>query len=190
MRVRNLFLTVGALSVLAMPAAAFAKAGDAQSFSASGYLCLTHLPDDMKAKVDSDGQVKLKARGEVLSGEITSSSGWDAVQGAAVVVTITKEESVFDLSNGQFAGEVKGDIAIASSEGLLIGNVSGSINGAFADPNDIVGTIYTSTPVVEWNVRGDKVKAEGAASATFTVDPGNPYAYCGTLSLSGSVRDR
>ncbi len=190
MRIRNILLAAGTLAILAMPATVLAKARhDVQPFSASGYLCLAQLPVDIQFAPTPVG-VKIEASGEVLFGQIQQSTGWDDIEGASVAVTIAKEESSFNFASKTFVGQIDGSIDIALASGPITGSVKGVISGAFADPNDIVGTIYTSTPRVVWEAEGADVKTTGIGSATFVVDPANPFAYCGTLNLVGVAKSK
>lgn len=124
------------------------------------------------------------ASGEQLSGNISSSAGWNDLAGAGVNVTITREVSLFDFTTNTFSGHVAGRLTLTTDSGVLEGTLQGTVSGAFADPNDLIGSIYASSANVKWPVNGPGARASGMAIASFTADP-DTGTFCGPLALNG-----
>ena len=178
----KIWLALVALLLLAAPTAAFAES--AQPFTASGNICLTQLPQRIRVAPQPTG-IRLIALGEKEAGVIVYSSGWDALNGAAVNITITREESVFDFTTLTFSGKINGTLVVTTTSKVLNGKLEGTVNGAFLDPSDILGSITGSSVQVNWLIKGKDAKASGQATASFAL---TGDGFCGPLSLDGTVR--
>ncbi|MFH1140214.1 MAG: hypothetical protein V1724_00765 [Chloroflexota bacterium] len=173
-----------ALVLLAVPAIALADSG--QPFTASGNICLDGLPQ-MKGVAPKPTGVRVVALGEKLAGVIVVSTGWDALEGAAVDITITNESSFFDFTTMTFLGEVNGSLTVTTADDVLEGKLEGTVSGVFLNPGDILGSIIESTTQVDWRVSSKDGKAWGEGNATFAAAPDGTF--CGPLDLAGSVRE-
>ncbi|MDO8749923.1 MAG: hypothetical protein Q7K03_02090 [Dehalococcoidia bacterium] len=173
-----------ALVLLAVPPIALADS--AQTFTASGNICLAGLPQIVVGSPQPTG-VRIVAKGEELAGGIAVSSGWDDLEGAAVDITITNESSFFDFTTGTFSGSLNGTLTVTTTEDdVLKGKLEGKVSGVFLDPEDILGSIIQSTTQVKWQVNSKDAKASGQGNATFTP---TELGFCGPLNLAGAVRE-
>ena len=182
---KRLLATLGAaagLLVWALPAPV--EAARSTAFNASARLCITTPPTLVRAQVHPP-IARIVFTGEELQGLVTSSPQWPALQGAAVTFRITRETDVFNLVTQTFQGQLEGRLRIAMAGGNLRGGMEGHIRGAFADPNNIVETIYTTETRARWSVEGEDVEARGTATATFGPDPNG---FCGDVALNGTFR--
>ncbi|MSQ22844.1 MAG: hypothetical protein EXR53_06040 [Dehalococcoidia bacterium] len=173
-----------ALVLLAVPAVVLADS--VQPFTASGNICLTQLPTAILVAPQPTG-IRLTALGEKEAGLIDSSSGWDALSGAAVEITITRENSVFDFATKTFSGKINGSLTVTTADDVLKGKLEWTVSGVFFDPADILGSIYGSTAQVNWRVAGKDAKASGQGNATLVAALDGTF--CGPLDLSGVVRE-
>ena len=175
-------LAVGlAIAVFALPSTAWAKP---ETFSAAGALCITGLPA-IEARV-TPNNVRIRATGEVLSGLVTSSAGWPAINGGAVTVTILEERSQFSLKDMTFRGEMKAAMTVATGAGNVTGTLQGIIEGAFTDPNDIILSITQSSTRFHFEVSGAGADAKGKGQTNFAAQPDG--SFCGAFALEGRLR--
>ncbi|MBI4336698.1 MAG: hypothetical protein HY683_02560 [Chloroflexi bacterium] len=183
---QRLLAVLVTLVLVSLPAVALAHEDRAVPFTATGQLCLQQLPSDIEAELTPTG-VWIEASGEQLGGSITSSEGWSALQGAGVAVTVKEEDSFFDFITNTFHGYLKAGLVVSTPAGDLSGKIKGAVSGAFADPANIIDSIYTSQVVFTWEVEGEEAEAKGTGSALFTADP-VAGTYCGTVIFKGIVK--
>lgn len=172
-----------ALALLAVPSIALADS--VQPFTASGNICLAELPQMVVGSPQPTG-VRVTALGEKLAGIISDSPDWEDLAGAAVDITITRENSFFDFTTGTFSGGINGSLKVTTADDVLEGKLEGTVSGVFTDPTDILGSIVSSSAQVNWRVASKDAKASGQGNATFAP---TGLGFCGPLNLAGSVRE-
>lgn len=182
---RRLLMGVAALIImglLAVPASAWAARPG--GFNASGQLGVTGAPT-IEARGRPNG-VMIIARGEQLSGVVVNSTSAE-LQGASVAVTIDKERSNFSFKKESFRGHLEATLQITATNGdTLVGNLKGQIQGVFADPNNFILSISSSTTRFQWDVAGAGLKGKGSGTATLSLQPDGTFS--GGFSLDGALR--
>jgi len=181
---RKLFLILVAMVFFAVPTSA--SAHQKSPFTASGNLCLVQLPNIRAVVLQPAGVLGLFS-GEQLAGAITSSDGWEALEGAGIGITITNERTLFDFTTLTFSGNITGDLTVTTGGDLLTGRLEGTVSGTFLDPNDLLGSINSSIAQAKWQASSKTTLAKGDATATFT--PGPSGTFCGPVNLAGAVSE-
>ena len=192
-QMRNVLMGVGALAVLAMPAATtFAGADQPQEFTAQGAACVDvsgGVPTSLTylSVVPDGNKLLVTAKGENAYGTVSQFRGWNGIENASVSATVGQEDSTFNLSGRRVYGSLSGGSLTVNTDhnGLYTGTFDGTITGAFLDPSDPIATLYQSTPRIRFTVSNGTSVLSGNADITFSGNPGDPSHFCGTMTLQG-----
>jgi hypothetical protein len=179
-----LLVLASALAVgLLVPASAVAAS--ATPFQASGTVWVASIPDPIGAK----GPLRGIFPAEEVDGQI-SASDWGALAGADFLTFHTSE--VTFGPNGRLQGNLIGTFSMATTEGVLSGDIRGAISGNWnpSDPENPEGTYILDRG--QWAATSgtgvfEGKKAGGTWEAYLAWDD-SLGTYAGTIAIRGTYK--